>query len=58
MDDHDPTLRPMPAALWLGLIIALALIFAASFTRPAGAEGAAATSGLVPAPPHHPTHAD
>jgi hypothetical protein len=57
MDDRDPPLRPLPAALWLGLIMALALIFAASFTRPAAAEGAVAT-GLLPAAPYHPAHAD
>ena len=57
MDDRDPPLRSLLSALWLGLILALALIFAASFTRPAGAEGAAAT-GLLPAAPYHPAHAD
>jgi len=43
MDDRDPPLRPMPSALWLGLIMALALIFAASFTRPAAAQGYSGT---------------
>lgn len=43
MDDRDPPLRPMPSALWLGLILALALIFAASFTRPAAAQGYSGT---------------
>ena len=43
MDDRDPPLRSLPSALWLGLILALALIFAASFTRPAAAEGYSGT---------------
>jgi hypothetical protein len=35
MDDRDPQFRPTPAALWFGLIAALALIFAASLARAA-----------------------
>jgi hypothetical protein len=35
MNDREPPLRAPPAALWLGLIAALALIFAASLGRAA-----------------------
>lgn len=38
MNGRDAPPRPMPAALWLGLIMALALIFAASLTRRAEAQ--------------------
>jgi len=44
MNDRDPQLRPRPAAIWIGLIAALALIFLASLARQAEAQ---AYSGTV-----------
>jgi hypothetical protein len=38
MDHRDPHMRVTPAALWLGLIAALAVIFAASFARAGNAQ--------------------
>lgn len=43
MDDRDPQSRFTPSALWLGLIAALAIIFAASLVRAAEPGGYSGT---------------